>query len=456
MNIPQLRKTLFVASYAPPSLAGAPRFMANLLQTFPPESYIILTSFYNIDNISAKIGTWLPGEYIFYDNYTATKDIRQKQEIQPSEKITNPTVRLKKYLRHTFLFPMWVKAPLSATVKMDLVAKLKRFLKRNNFVKTLLGMPLILGQIPLIIKQGIKVVKERNIEVMVGFSDYGPSMVSTYYIHKATNVPFCIYLFDIYKGNLFPMTGNILAAIFEPKLLRKAEKIIVTNKGTKEFYRRRYGNQIADKIEIIHNSTDPEPYLKLQTPIVPHQPPYTILFTGNAYWAQIDSIKNLIKAIDGLADLDIRFKIYSSNPPSYLKTVGINSPKIEFSVAPGNEMPAIQSQADILFLPLAWHTKSPDVINTATPGKLTDYLTAGRPILIHAPKSSYLVKYAKENDFAVVVDEESVPALQTAIRQLISNQELAQRIVTNAQKTFFKNHDVNRNAAIFKSLLTKQ
>lgn len=455
MNIPQLRKTLFVATYAPPLLAGAPRFMANLLQTFPPKSYIILTSFYNIDNISAKIGTWLPGEYIFYDNPIATKETRQQQGIKPSEMITNPIVRLKKYLRHTFLFPMWVKAPLSAAVKMDLVAKLKRFLKRNNFVKTLLGMPLILGQIPLIIKQGIRVVKERNIEVIVGFSDYGPSMVSTYYIHKATNVPFCIYLFDIYKGNLFPMTGNILAAIFEPKLLRKAERIIVTNKGTKEFYRRRYGNRIADKIKIIHNSTDSEPYLKLQTSITPHQPPYTILFTGNIYWAQISSIKNLIKAIEKMTDLDVRFKIYSSNPLSYLKSIGINSSKIELNVAPGNEMPAIQSQADILFLPLSWHTKSPDVINTATPGKLTDYLIAGKPILIHAPKSSYLVKYARENDFAVVVDKENILALQTAIRQLVSNQELAQRIVTNAQKTFFKNHDVNYNAAIFRSLLKR-
>ncbi|MFA5967466.1 MAG: glycosyltransferase [Patescibacteria group bacterium] len=445
----QNKKILLVSSYAPPLLAGAPRFMANLLETFPPESYTILTSFYNIDNISAKIGTWLPGKYIFYDNLTATPTTRQHQEVAPSEVAINPMVKLKKFLRKTFLFPAWVKAPLSAAVKMDLVAKLKRFLKRNSLVKALIAAPLILGQIPLIIRHGRRAIKDDQSDLMIGFSDYGPAMVGTYYIHRATGIPFYIYLFDIYKGNLLPLTGKILATIFEPRLIKAAQKIMVTNQETKEFYRRRYGQKVADKIVVIHNSTNPDPYLKLQTPIIPHQPPYYILFTGNVYWAQTRSLKNLITALDQLTDIDVRLKIYSPSPPEYLKALGIASPKIEYNVAPGSEMPKIQSQADILFIPLSWQTQSPDIINTATPGKLTDFLIAGRPILIHAPETSHLVKYAKENDFAAVVDEENITALQNAIRQLIGDTALAQRLVTNAQRVFFTNHDIKKNSQLF-------
>lgn len=449
------RKTLLISSYAPPSLAGAPQVMYRLVSSLTPKSYTILTSFYNINNISAKIGTWLPGDYVFYDNPNANKSTRQQCETQPEEIIIDPVVRLKKWLRKTILFPAWIHAPLSGAVKMDLVAKLKRFLKRNALFKTLLGAPLILGQIPMIIKAGKKIVHDQRIELLMGFSDYGPALVGTYYIHKATKVPFHLYMFDVYKGNFFPLTGNLLAIIFEPKLFKSATKIIVNNTETRDFYLRRYGDKVAEKMVIIYNATDPAPYLSLQTPITYHQPPYNIVFTGNVYWAQADSIKNLVKAIDDMPDLDIRFKIYSPTPPEYLRSINIDSPKIDFSVAPGSEMPRIQSEADILFVPLSWHTKSPTIINTATPGKLTDFLIAGRPMLIHAPAESHLARYAKENDFAVVVDEENILALQTAIRQLLSDQEFAQHLVNNAKKTFFINHDICTNAKLFQSLLIK-
>ncbi|MBU1092772.1 glycosyltransferase [Patescibacteria group bacterium] len=455
MNNTDFKKTLFISTYAPPLLAGAPRIMANLLTSLPPESYTILTSFYNIDNLSAKIGTWLPGEYVFYDNPSASKANRQNQETRPEETVTNPTVRLKKFLRKSFLFPMWVKAPLSAIVKMDLIARLKRLLKRNQFVKTLLGAPLILGQIPMIIKVGIRMVHEQNIKLLMGFSDYGPALIGTYYIHRATKVPFHLYMFDVYKGNFFPLTGNLLAIIFEPKLVKAATKIIVNNAETRDFYLRRYGNKIANKLTLIYNATDPAPYLPLQTPIAYHQPPHNIVFTGNVYWAQAESIKNLVKAIDQIDDIDIRLKLYSPNPPEYLKAIGINSPKIDYNVAPGSEMPRIQSEADILFVPLAWCTKSPAIINTATPGKLTDFLIAGRPMLIHAPAESHLARYAKDNNFAMVVDTESIAELKTAIRELIANPELAQQIVKNAKDTFFANHDISKNVVLFQSLLFK-
>lgn len=455
MVLNNLRKTLLVSSYAPPSLAGAPQVMYKLLKTLPPEFYTIVTSFYNIDNTSAKMGSWLPGEYVFYDNPKASKEIRRHNETKPEETPNNPIVRLKKTLRESFVLTAWVKAPLSAVVKNDITIKLKRFLKRNAFFKTLLGAPLILGQIPLIIRQGVKSVKKENIDLMVGFSDYGPALVGTYYIHKQTKVPFCLYMFDIYEGNLLPLTGQILAKIFEPKLFKCATKIIVNNEGTKEFYRRRYGNGILDKIEIIYNSTNPKPYLDAQTPMVEHSPPYTILFAGNIYWAQLSSVKNLIKAIEGMDDVDIRFQIYSTNPPEYFKAIGIDSSKIDFNVAPNSEMPHIQSKTDILFLPLAWNTKSPAIINTATPGKLTDYLIAGRPILVHAPPESHLVQYAKDNNFALVVDEENIEKLQKAIRKLLFNKDTGQQYIDNAQKVFFQNHDGQKNIDIFQSLLSR-
>ena len=101
---------------------------------------------------------------------------------------------------------------------------------------------------------------------------------------------------------------------------------------------------------------------------------------------------------------------------------------------------------------LSWRTKSQAIIDTATPGKLTDYLIAGRPMLIHAPASTFLVKYAKENKFAAVADEENIEQLKEMIKLLIKDKALGKEMVKNAQQTFFKNHDARKNFEIFKSL----
>jgi glycosyltransferase involved in cell wall biosynthesis len=420
-----LKKTLIISSYAPPAIGG-PQMLFNLLCDFPENSYCILTSFYNIDNLSAKAGKWLKGKYIFYDNPHFSGFIQEK-----------PQAAKNKPFR-------------------SFLNKLKHSIKRIWFLGLLSGIFIIGSQIIMMLRTGIKSIKKEKIEIMVGISDYGPAMISTYLLHKITKKPYYIFLFDIYKDNFFPVfPAGFLAKIFEPKILKNAEKIIINNEGTLNFYAQEYGEKIKEKIAVIHNSIFPEEYLKLNTDYNP-QPPYKIVYTGRIYWAQIESLKNLIKAVNEINDFDIKLIIFCPNPKNYLDRIGITeSKKVKISTAPPEKMPEIQTQADILFLPLSFKTKSPDIINTATPAKLTDYLIAGRPILIHAPASSFLVKYAKENNFAMVINEENIEKLKEAIRKLLTDKELARQFIEHANKTFFKNHDANHNALIFQELFKK-
>jgi len=420
-----LKKILIISSYAPPAIGG-PQNLYNLLRDFPISSYFILTSFYNIDNLSAQKGTWLDGEYIFYDNPGATK----KNKIN---------YRNKKASEKKGSFLNW----------------LKHLAKRSWFIRNIIGIPIIIAQIFWIVRQGKKSIKEKQIDVLLGFSDYGPAIISTYILHKRTKIPFRLFLFDIYKGNYFPFPGGILSKIFESKIFKNAETIIVTNEGTKQFYIKRYGKNVGQKIVVIHNATFPVPCSASEIEYEP-KPPYKILFTGRIYWPQIGAIKNLIQAIKEMNDLDIKLDIYCPNPRQYLEKIGIEEcGKIKISVAPPQEMPRIQARADILFLPLSWNTKSDNIINTATPGKLTDYLVAGKPMLIHAPSNTYLVKYAKKNNFAMIIDKNDVEELKKGIKTLLENPNFARQLIKNARKTFFKNHDANKNAEIFKSLFSK-
>lgn len=417
------KKTLIISSYAPPSMRGAPQNIYNLFKDFPLSSYCLLTSYYSIDNISAEKGNWLQGKYIFYDNPSLSGFLKDCPEI------------VKKHQSRLIL------------------SKLKYSIKHNQFLGFLSGFFIISSQIISIVRVGLKNIKKEKIELMIGFSDYGPAMISTYLLYKKTKKPYYIFLFDIYKNNFFPVfPASFLSKVFEFKILRNAKKIIVTNKGTLDFYVKIYGEEIRKKIIIVHNSAYTEPYLSFHTNYLP-KPPYSIVFTGNIYWAQSKSIKNLIQVIEEIDDLNISFKIYCPNPKDYLKKIGIvENKKVQILIAQPEEMPEIQTKADILFLPLSWSKKGQKIINTATPGKLADYLISNRPILIHAPSSTFLVKYAKENNFAAIVDEENKEKLKSIIRQILTDQEFTKELINNAKKTFFKNHDLNKNSLFFQDL----
>ncbi|MBI3638348.1 hypothetical protein HY227_01230 [Candidatus Wolfebacteria bacterium] len=416
-----MRKILVITSWAPPAVGG-PQNLYNLFSQFPDNSYCLLTSYYGIDNYSAQNGTWLKGKYIFYDN---------PKFIDSPE--TRSLVSKESRGRHT-------------------INELKHLIKRMALLKILLGPALIFSQIFMIIREGIKTIKKEKIEIMVGISDFGQAMISTYFLHKITKKPYYLYLFDIYAGNYYVFPGGILARIFEKPIFEKAEKIIVTNNGTKDFYARKYGEIMGNKIFVAYNSVFSKPYLDQKISKYDPKPPYTIIFTGKVYWAQIGALKNLVKAVNEL-DMDVKLKIYSPSPKDYLKSIGIEAgDKIEISVAPPQDMPKIQSSADILFLPLSWNTKSPQIIATATPGKLTDYLIAGRPILIHAPKDTALVKYARKKNFAVVVDENSVLKLKEGIKKTLTDVKNSRAIIKNAREAFFENHDAEENAKKFKLL----
>jgi len=417
------QRTLFIASYAPPAISGASQNMYNLIGSLPPEAYYIMTSFYNIDATALRLGRWLAGEYIFYDNPKGTKETLKDQANQP----TTPTNRRR-----------WA-------------IKLKTAIRKSRIIGALTGIPIVALQVADMVRRGRQVIRDKQIDLIVGFSDYGPTMLSVYWLHRLTHLPFRLFMFDIYKGNDFFFPGNLIAPWLEPKLMRQAEMIIVNNEGTRQFYIKRYGDWIVDKIQMVYNSSDPSAYLALQSPYHP-APPYTILFTGSIYWPQIRSLQNLIKAVNQLDDLDIRVKLYAPHSPDYIASYGLSGPRIDISVASPAEMAQIQSRADILFLPLSWGTKSPGIIGTATPGKLTDYLVAGRPILVHAPEWSHLSQYARENNFALVIDQEDTEQLKNGIRKLLTDAPYANQLIENAKDTFQRNHTIASNVARFRSL----
>lgn len=293
---------------------------------------------------------------------------------------------------------------------------------------------------------GLRVIRNENAEVLLGVGDREYTLILTFILSVLSGKPYAVYLLDIYRWNYLGPKQKILAHIFEPILFKYANSIFVMGDGHRLLYERKYGNRFT--YTVIRNCVGVDHQLTAARKSVP---PYRIVYTGNIYWAQEGGVRNLIKAVSMLSDLDIRIDLYSSRIPEKFKNEFSNSPHITFKSVPHEEMATIQAAADILFLPLAWDNRSREVIEMATPGKTAEYLISGRPILVHAPSYSFLSTYAREKGFAEVVDEQHIEKLCDAIRKLLTDESYVAKLVLNAKSLSASEYDIETNARKFAS-----
>lgn len=419
---PSPRQLLVISSWAPPMIGG-PQSFANLMKLQPEDSLSILTSAVMIDEESGTKGQWLHAKYYYYD-------------------LNRPWT------------PPAPPAPGADTAAPQAIAwstKLVMVLKKIPLFGSIITSILIFCYITVAFtKRAIKITQENGIQTLMGLSDNGPALVATWLTSLLTRRPYVIFMYDLYRGNNLSPFNALIARLFEGKIMRGARLLIVTNDATADHYQRRYGINLPTAV--IYNSVFPENYTAQQQLYKPTAP-YKIIFTGHVYWAQEQAVLNLIQAMDKVQDLPVKLDLYIPKANEIITAAVAGKNNIRITAAPQSEMPRVQSEATLLFLPLAWNTKAPDIIATATPGKFTDYLASGRPMLVHAPDYAYVSQYTKQHELGIVVDTNSVEQLAMAIRNYLKNPSAGQRYVDNALRVFHENHDARKNAQKLTELL---
>lgn len=146
--------------------------------------------------------------------------------------------------------------------------------------------------------------------------------------------------------------------------------------------------------------------------------PARIVYTGSVYHAQADAIRNLLEALRALGG-EFVLEIYSSQGPDELVRQGIEGPYVSHQVhLDGDEVFRVQKEADVVFLPLGFATGIPEVIRSSAPGKTGEYLASGTPVLVHAPRQSWISEFFRERGLGEVVDAPEPVALREALRRI--------------------------------------
>ena len=304
------------------------------------------------------------------------------------------------------------------------------------------------------VERGLRIaaiIRRERCEAVLAFTGNIVDLPASYLASRLSGVPFYAYICDYYSEREY---GSPLERAFvkraEPIVLRGAAGVITTNEMLHESLYRRYG--VASTM--IHHPCDLAQY----EPTSGADPgecgdEVRIVYTGAIYEAHYDAFHNLLAAIAALGRPQVRLHVYTAQAPAELVAKGLRGPIVLHEHQVAAAMPGIQQGADILFLPLAFNSPYPKLIETAAPFKMGEYLASGRPILVHAPHDSFIAWYFRHHDCGLVVDEPDPAALARALERLATDGELRRRLGVNARARAEANFSVGIARDTFATLL---
>ncbi|WP_164985783.1 glycosyltransferase [Bosea sp. Tri-44] len=344
--------------------------------------------------------------------------------------------------------------PLSAPrFQMMRTLRNKHFQRLNNYAGLVRDVLTRANEI-------VGAVKEHPVQVIVGCSGNPFDLPAAAIAAKRLQLPFVAYLFDDPVYQWEKGAYRSLARFWEKRWAARAAKVIVPNEVLAEDVRARVPSA---SIAIVRNPADlaqiaPRDLAAGQTlrprPPPTAQAPWTVLYTGSVYSAQASAFQNLIAALDRTGGR-FHLHVHTAQSETQVRDNGLVGPFVRrFDHLPQAQALTRQREADILFLPLAFESPIPEVVRSSAPAKIAEYLASGRPIIVHAPRGSFVSSFFTAREAGLVVDQPDVDALAQALTRLSENATLQANLVANARAAA-KEFGVDRARAAFSAVLAE-
>jgi hypothetical protein len=244
-----------------------------------------------------------------------------------------------------------------------------------------------------------------------------PAAIETVYqFQQRSSVPVrCIVWDDVHhfsqQAQLDRWTHKRLARAFG-EVLRASERVAVICENMQAEYRRRYGVESL----IVRHGVAPTAD-EMTTDAVQHDE-YRIGFAGSN--TAPDSLRALIDALDGLGwriqgrDVVLRMLgaryLLDSRLPQRIEYFGWRSVE---------ETRARLSECDLLYLPQSFTAENRTLSELSFPTKLSTYLAAQRPILLHAPDYASLTGFWQQHAVGPEIHSLDKNVIQAEVKQAL-------------------------------------
>ena len=297
-------------------------------------------------------------------------------------------------------------------------------------------------------KQSIKYIKENYRKIDSIYINSWP-LFAQYFVVKTAkklNIPCAIHVQDIYPESLTNKLPNLFQRLFF-FLLLPVDKFILCN-ATKVIgispnmisYLSASRKVNKNKFELARNWQD-DSYFLNYVPGVAERKDFVFMYVGSV--SSSAGVGTLINSFhqSGLSNAKL---IIAGNGSGKENCIAIahrlGNNQIEFCDVAPEKVPELQSQADILLLPL-----KKGIAKTATPSKLTAYLFSSKPVLACVEEESDVANIISEANCGFVVEPENIESLVLAMKQ-----------VYNMEKSSLKKLGVNGREYAVKNLSKKE
>lgn len=320
---------------------------------------------------------------------------------------------------------------------------------RYRFVLKLPPLPVVrplidLVNLPLAVLAGARAAaaaRRSGARLVLTAFDGGFSQIAATVAARLSGLPLVVMVFDLWEENAYSPVERWLARRFERRILRSAAEVVVFCGAARD--------HLSDKHAVTATVID-TPIERLEAAEAGEPDPGEVLVAGAVYWAQEDAVRRLLRAVREVEGAHVTVL----GDRGAAEAGGLEADRYEQPLS-GAAFRARLMRAGVLFLGLSLESPHPEVVLTATPARLPEYMAAGRPLLVHAPAGSHAAEYARREDFAEVVDEPEVRALAAGLERVVSDPDTAARRARRARQLAARRHDAEVVRAAFARILDR-
>lgn len=265
-------------------------------------------------------------------------------------------------------------------------------------------------------------------------------LASQYLIIKAakkSGIPCVLHIQDIYPESLIGKLPAIARSFFyrlllpiDKYILRNATKILGISENMISYLSKTRKVE-RSKFQLIRNWQDDESFLN-STSVKNEESIFTFMYVGSI--SASAGVQLLIHAFQkaGLSRCRLIIVGNGAEKQDCVELAHkLNNPDIEFLEVIPEEVPSMQSKADVLLLPL-----KKGISLTATPSKLTAYLFSAKPVIACVEAESDVANILKVAGCGFVVEPEDAKALALAMKNIFGIEKKEMLLMGEMGKEF--------------------
>ncbi len=284
------------------------------------------------------------------------------------------------------------------------------------------------------------IAKQRPDSILIT-SDTGSCFIAGYRLAKRYKLPYDLFIFDLWLGNFLKPFDRLLAWIYDRQIFTGARTVFAAGEGLTGHFLRSYGITAV----VINNPIPKEAEAPLAIHGSPVGNPPVMLYPGSIYWAQADSIRAVSKALEGTG---IELHIYTPQSAEQIARLGIGGRQVKvFPQLPSVEIIQKERASDILLVALSFSRRGRRVLNTASPGKFSEFLASGTPILAVAPAHSFITETSQNRQLALAVPTLDSNEIKAFLQRLLADSTLRKNLATRARQVALAEYTIEINAS---------